>query len=196
MAEFLDRVMRVVDVVLRFLAKARTYIPVIAPYFYTFGRTVALLIAGLVITFIQNHGNIVGLWWLEFVSIVSLAVRDDRSSSLTRALWWVNVLFTGASLFGLVFGTISAVSALSLAISLALFECARGFVRKDLFFGWASAALALVMTVLVPITGKDSTMAAGSIGAWAIVLGVFGAIAQSDVLLKKGKEAIRRVTKR
>ena len=196
MADFVDRVLRVVDVVVRFVLKVRTYIPVVAPYFVAFGRTAALIIAGLAITFIQNHGNIVGLWWLEFVSIVSLAVRDDRSTSLTRGLWWVNVVFTAASLFGLMFGTISAVSALSLAISLALFECARGFVRKDLFFGWASAALALVLTVLVSITDKDSTMAAGSIGAWAFLLGVFGAIGQSDVLLKKGKEAIRRVTKR
>lgn len=170
MADFLDRVMRVVDHILRITARLRTYIAIVAPYFVTFGRTGALIIAGLVITFLQDHGNVVGLWWLEFVSIVSLAVRDDRHSSLTRGLWWVNVLFTGGSLFGLVFGTISAVSALSLAISLTLFECARGFVRKDAFYGWASAGLALVLTVLVPITGKDSTMAAGSIGAWAIVL--------------------------
>lgn len=211
MAEFLDRVLDVVvrvrDIILHIVAWivwaaqvtaafVKHYAPVVAPYARQFGRTGALVIAGLVIPFIRNHGNTVGLQWMVFISIVSLAVADDRNGLIPRVVWWINVLFTGAALLGLVLGTISAASALSLTIPLVLLECARGFIRHEPITGWGSATLALVLTIIVFPSDQDSTIATGSIGAWAVILGVFAAIAQSDTLMAKGKQAIRRVTKR
>lgn len=211
MAEFLDRVVDVIirirDVVLHIVAWivwaaqvvtvfVKHYAPIVAPYARQFGRTAVLLLAGLVIPFIGNHGNIIGLQWMVFISIGSLAIADDRVGIISRAVWWINVLFTGAALLGLVLGTISAVSALSLTIPLVLLECARGFIRHEPITGWGSAALALVLTIIVFPSDQDSTIATGTIGAWAIILGVFAAIAQSDTLMAKGKQAIRRVTKR
>lgn len=174
----------------------RHYAPVVTPYARTFGRTVSLVLAGLIIPFIANHGNIVGLQWAVFISVVSLAIRDDRDGLVARAVWWINVLFAGAALLGLLLGTIGPASALSLTIPLVLFECARAFIRRDAFAGWGSAILALVLTVIVFPSSQDSTIATGTIGAWALILGVFAAIGQSETLMAKGKQAIRRVTKR
>ena len=175
---------------------ARHYAPVVAPYLRAFGRTGVLLIAGLIIPFIANHGNIVGLVWLTTISTVSLAVRDDRGTTITAAVWWINVIFTGASALGLIFGTIGPASALSLAIPLVLFECARAFIRKEPIAGWGSAVLALVLAIIVFPSRTDSTVATGTIGAWAIILGVFAAISQSETLMASGKKVIHRVTKR
>ena len=211
MLDFLDRVLVVVARVwhvilviaawIRWAAQVVVHViqhfaPIVAPYFRTFGRTAALLVAGLVIPFIANHGNFVGLVWLTMISTVSLAVRDDRNTSITKAVWWVNVIFTGASALGLIFGTISPASALSLAIPLVLFECVRAFIRSEPIAGWGSAVLALVLTIIVFPSRGDSTMATGTIGAWAIILGVFAAISQSETLISSGKKVIRRVTKR
>lgn len=211
MAEFVDRVLvvvtRVRDIVLHVVAWivwagqvvatfVRHYAPVVTPYARTFGRTASLLLAGLIIPFVANHGNSVGLQWTVFISFVSLAIRDDRDGLIARVVWWINVLFTGAALLGLVLGTISPASALSLTIPLVLLECARAFIRRDAFAGWGSAILALVLTVIVFPTEQDSTIATGTIGAWALILGVFAAIGQSETLMTKGKQAIRRVTKR
>ncbi len=178
------------------VAVIRHYWPVVAPFFRTFGRTVILVLAGLIIPFIANHGNVVGLQWLTAISIISLAVRDDRETAITRGVWWINVLFTGATALGLVLGTIGPASALSLAIPLVLFECARAFIRKEPIAGWGSAILALTLTIVVFPSRADSTIATGSIGAWAIILGVFAAISQSETLMATGKKAIKRVTKR
>lgn len=174
----------------------RHYAPVVAPYLRAFGRTGILLIAGLIIPFIANHGNIVGLVWLTTISTVSLAVRDDCGTVVTKAVWWINVIFTGASALGLIFGTIGPASALSLAIPLVLFESARAFIRREPIAGWASAALALVLAIIVFPSRTDSTMATGTIGAWAIILGVFAAISQSETLMSTGKKVFHRVTKR
>lgn len=174
----------------------RHYWPIVAPHFRTFGRPGILLIAGLFIPFIANHGNLVGLQWMTTIAIVSLLVRDDRATAITAGVWWLNVLFVGATSLGLVLGTIGPASALSLAIPLALFECARAFIRSEPIAGWASAILALILTIVVFPSRADSTIATGTIGAWAIILGVFGAISQSETLMATGKKAIRRVTKR
>lgn len=174
----------------------RHFAPIVAPYFRTFGRTAILVIAGLVIPFIPGHGNVVGLIWLTTISIVSLAVKDDCGTPITKFVWWLNVVFTGSAALGLILGTIGPASALSLAIPLALFECARAFVRSEAIAGWGSAALALTLAIIVFPSGTDSTIATGTIGAWAIVLGVFAAISQSETLLETGKKVIRRVTKR
>lgn len=178
------------------VAVTRHYAPIVLPYFRSFGRVGILVIAGLIIPFIANHGNIVGLQWLTVISIVSLLVRDDRTTPITSAVWWLNVLFTGAAVLGLALGTISPASALSLAIPLALFECARAFIRAEAVAGWGSAILALALTIIVFPSRDDSTIATGTIGAWAIILGVFGAISQSETLMATGKKAINRVTKR
>lgn len=174
----------------------RHYAPIVVPYFRTFGRACILLLAGLIIPFIANHGNIVGLQWLTAISIVSLLVRDDRDTPITAAVWWLNVLFTGAATLGLVLGTIGPASALSLAIPLALFESARAFIRSERVSGWGSALLAFALTIIVFPSKDDSVIATGAIGAWAIILGVFGAISQSETLMATGKKAINRVTKR
>jgi hypothetical protein len=210
-AEFVDRALvvltRIRDIALHLVAWIvwalqvvwafiAHYAPIVAPYFRSFGRTASLLVAGLVIPFIANHGNIVGLQWTVFISVVSLAVRDDRNGPISKALWWINVLFTGASLLGLALGTIGPASALSLAIPLVLFECARAFIRGEAVAAWGSAILALVLTIIVFPSDQDSTVATGTIGAWAIILGVFAAIGQSETMMAKGKQAIRRVTKR
>lgn len=211
MAELLDRVLnftlRVRDIVIHLVAWAvwivkvigafvAHYAPVVVPVVRQFGRTAALLLAGLVIPFIRNHGNFVGLQWMVFVSVVSLVMADDRATVVAKAVWWMNVVFTGAALLGLLLGTISAVSALSLAIPLALFESVRGFIRREAVTGWGSAVLAIVLMVIVFPSDHDSVIATGTIGAWAIVLGVFAAIGQSETLMSKGKRAFRRVTKR
>ena len=174
----------------------RHYAPIVAPYFRIFGRTTILVIAGLMIPFIANHGNLVGLQWLTAISVISLAVRDDCDTPLRKGLWWLNTLFTGGAVLGLTLGTLSPASALSLAIPLALGECARSFVRGETLGGWATAALAVTLAIVVFPSRDDSTIATGTIGAWAIILGVFGAIRQSETFWKKGKKAINRVTKR
>lgn len=178
------------------VAVVRHYAPIVVPYLRTFGRTAILIVAGLVIPFIANHGNIVGLQWLTVISVISLAIRDDCDTPLRNGLWWLNALFTGGAVLGLSLGTLSPASALSLAVPLALGECVRAFVRGESLDGWASAALALTLAIVVFPSRDDSTIATGTIGAWAIILGVFSAIRQSEALWKKGKKAILRVTKR
>jgi hypothetical protein len=175
---------------------ARHFAPVVAPHFRAFGRPVVLVVAGLFIPFIANHGNIVGLVWLTTISTVSLAVRDDCTTLVTKAVWWINAIFTGASALGLILGTIGPASALSLAIPLVLFECARAFIRSEPLAGWTSAALALALAIIVFPSRTDSTMATGLIGAWAIIVGVFAAISRSEILMSTGKKVLHRVTQR
>ena len=211
MLDFIDRVLAVVARIVHYALVAwawirwaaevvvhvvRHFAPIVAPYLRTFGRTAVLLVAGLIIPFIPGHGNVIGLIWLTTISIVSLAVKDDCATPITKFVWWLNVVFTGSAALGLILGTIGPASALSLAIPLALFECARAFVRNEPVAGWGSAALALTLAIIVFPSGTDSTIATGTIGAWAVVLGVFGAINQSETLLESGKKVIRRVTKR
>lgn len=189
MVEFRDRVAGSWRQIVKLLA-------VVAPYFRNYGRTAMFLIAGLIIPFMEDHGNLVGLQWVTAIGVVSLAARDDVSTSAARALWRFNVLFTVGAVFALWFGTVSATSALSLTVAQILFETARGFTRRDRIVGWGSAALAAVLTITIYPTQGDSRFATGAIGAWAIILGVFAAIRQSETLMNSGKKAISRVTKR
>jgi hypothetical protein len=162
----------------------------------SFGRPAVLLVIGLIIPFIAIHGNVVGLQWLTALSVVSLALCDDRATTITAALWWINALFTGVTGLGLLLGTIGSASAISLAIPLVLFECARAFIRSEQFAGWGSAVLALTLAVLVFSEIEDSTVATGAIGVWAVVLGVFGAIRQSETVMASGRKLVNRGTKR
>ena len=162
----------------------------------SFGRPAVLLVIGLIIPFIATHGNVIGLQWLTAISVVSLALGDDRATTITAAVWWINVLFTGVTVLGLLLGTIGPVSALSLAIPLVLFECARAFIRSEQFAGWGTALLALTLAVLVFSEIEDTTIATGAIGVWAVILGVFGAIRQSETVMASGRKLVNRVTKR
>jgi hypothetical protein len=159
------------------------------------GRPLIFVTTGVLIAFDSDHGNRVGLWWVFAVVVVSLAVRNDRTSPIGRVAWWTHAIFAAATLLGLLMDRLSPPSALSLAIALVSLEGIRGALRAEIVSAWASAALAVSLSVIVSITDLDTRHATGAIGVWAIVIGIFTLIRQLDSLIPRSSKEPARATK-
>jgi hypothetical protein len=155
----------------------------------------AFVAAGVFVAFDDDHGNRVGLWWVLIVSVVSLAVRNDRTTVAGRVAWWTHVVFAAATLLGFVADNMSPESALSLAIALVALEAIRAAVRDEKLSALGSATLVVALTVIVTITDTDTRHATGIIGVWAVVVGVFTTIQQIDRLAKQHNKEATRGTK-
>ncbi len=165
------------------------------PHLRRLGRPAAFVITGVLIAFDSDHGNIVGLWWVFAIAVVSLAVRDDVRDTAGRIAWWMHAIFAIATLLGLIADRLSAQSALSLAIALVTLEGIRSALRREFVSSWVSAGLVITLTVLVTITDLDTRNATGAIGVWAIVIGIFTTIRQLDGLVRTTLKETTRVTK-
>lgn len=166
-----------------------------APFVRSLARPLAFVAAGVFVAFDDDHGNHVGLWWVSIVSVVSLAVRNDRTTVPGRVAWWTHAVFTAATLLGLVANNMSPESALSLAIALVALEAIRAALRDETLAALGSAALVVALTVIVTITDTDTRHATGIIGVWAVVVGVFTTIQQIDRLAKQHNKEATRGTK-
>lgn len=174
------------------LARARDFT---VPHLRRLGRPAAFVVTGVLIAFDSDHGNIVGLWWVFAIAVVSLVVRDDVRDTAGRIAWWTHAIFAIATLLGLIADRLSAQSALSLAIALVTLEGIRSALRRELVSTWVSAGLVITLTVLVTITDLDTRHATGAIGVWAIVIGIFTTIRQLDGLVRTTPKETTRVTK-
>ena len=167
----------------------------VAPILRSLARPLAFVAAGVFVAFDDDHGNRVGLWWVLIVSVVSLAVRNDRTTVAGRVAWWTHVVFAAATLLGFVADNMSPESALSLAIALVALEAIRAAVRDEKLSALGSATLVVALTVIVTITDTDTRHATGIIGVWAVVVGVFTTIQQIDRLAKQHNKEATRGTK-
>jgi hypothetical protein len=154
-----------------------------------FARSVAALIAGVAITLTEDHSTYLGLGWLAFVSVVSLMTGGGTATVMNRFAWWSTLVVTALALLGLVAGTMSPTTALSLTIALVAFETSRAFTRDDRIWLWSTGILALGLSILYFNIDAGDRTAAGLTGGWAIVAGIFGLIGAIDSMVKARKSA-------
>lgn len=165
------------------LARVDAVRTMVEPY----ARYGAALVAGIAITFTQDHSTYTGLEWLTFVVLVSLALRDDPKTAMNKFAWWSTVVVVFMTVLGLLVGKMSSATALSLTIALVAFETSRAFTRGDRIWLWSTGVLAAGLTILYfSIDAADPT-AAGLTGGWGVIAGVFGLIAAVDSRIKKSK---------
>lgn len=155
-----------------------------------YARSAAALIAGLAITFTQDHSTYTGLFWLTAAVIVSLIVRDGPTTVLNKAAWWSTVVVVAMTSLGLLVGKMSTMTALSLTIALVAFETSRAFTRGDRIWLWSTGVLAVALSILYFSVDSDDTTAAGLTGGWAVIAGVFGLIAAIDRAIKSSRKHV------
>lgn len=152
-----------------------------------FARYIAALIAGIAITFTDDHSTYLGLEWLTFVVIVSLVLRDGPATAMNAFAWWSTVVVVAMTVLGLLVGRMSPATALSLTIALVAFETSRAFTRGDRIWLWSTGILAVGLTVLYFSIDANDRTAAGLTGGWAVIAGVFGLIGAVDAAIKKSR---------
>ncbi len=160
-----------------------------------YARYAAALIAGLAITFTQNHSTFTGLFWLSFTVVVSLVLRDGPDTVMNKFAWWSTVVVVFMTAIGLLVGKMSTATALSLTIALVAFETSRAFTRGDRIWLWSTGVLAVGLSILYFSISADDTTAAGLTGGWAIVAGVFGLINVVDARVKASRPAAKSAPK-
>lgn len=163
----------------------------VAYYTVALTRSVSLLITGLFIAFTQNHTaqfGLVAFGVLALVTSVSLGVLA-RSSVMTAQgrglhMWQALVsLVVGALALGL-----SQAGMLLLLWAIVLWAVLVGVA--EIFAGWrlppgvgsrtdwmVQGAMTVILALIVLTQQADSVAVVGFFGAWAIVLGVYLAIA-------------------
>jgi hypothetical protein len=162
------------------LSRVKPIIDVVRPY----GRAGAAFIAGLAITFIQDHSYAIGLSGMLFVTAISLLVHDGPATALNKFTWYVSLtVFLIASL-GLALGKMSPSGTLSLIMALAAFETVLAIARGDKLWAWSTGVLVASLSVIYFTVPTESPMPAGLTGAWAIIAGVFEIIAVFDMHVK------------
>jgi hypothetical protein len=149
-----------------------------------FARYVAAIIAGVAITLTEDHSTYLGLGWLAFVVVVSLASGDGATTVMNRFSWWSTLVVTALTLLGLAAGKMSPTTTLSLTIALVAFETSRAFTRNDRIWLWSTGILVLGLSILYFNIDADDRTAAGLTGGWAIVAGIFGLIGAIDSRVK------------
>jgi len=163
----------------------------VAYYAVALTRSVSLLITGLIIAFTQNHTaqfGLVAFGILALVTSVSLGflARGSAMTAQARALhmWQALVsLVVGALALGL-----SQAGTLLLPSAIVLWAVLVGVA--EIFAGWrlppgagtrtdwmVQGAMTVVLALIVLTQQADSVAVVGFFGAWAIVLGVYLAIA-------------------
>lgn len=174
--------MRSIDSV---LGRVETIRDAVRPY----ARSVAALVAGLVITFTHEISTFTALQWLTVIVTVSLVLWDGPDTPLNSAARWATIVVVVMTALGLVVGKMSTATALSLTIALVAFETSRAFTRGDRIWLWSTGALAVALTVLYFSADSDDRTAAGLTGGWAIIAGIFGLIRAVDGLLASRRSA-------
>jgi hypothetical protein len=154
-----------------------------------FARYVAALIAGVAITLTEDHSTYLGLGWLAFVVMVSLLAGGGNATVMNRFAWWSTLVVTVLALLGLLAGRMSSATALSLTVALVAFETSRAFTRNDRMWLWSNGILAVGLSILYFSIDANDRTAAGLIGGWAIIAGVFGLIGAVDSRVKARKSA-------
>lgn len=166
-----------------FLTRWETISRVMQPY----GRYAAAVVAGLAITFTQDHSTFTGLSWLIVVVVVSLVFRDGPDTMINKFAWWSTLVVAMMAALGLFAGKMSPATALSLTIALVAFETSRAFTRGDRIWLWSTAVLAAGLSILFFSINAEDTTAAGLTGGWAIIAGIFGLIAAVDLRIKQSR---------
>lgn len=152
-----------------------------------YARSIAALIAGIAITFTDDHSTYLGLEWLTFIVIVSLVLRDGPATAMNAFAWWSTLVVVAMTVLGLLVGRMSPATALSLTIALVAFETSRAFTRGDRIWLWSTGTLAVGLTVLYFSIDANDRTAAGLTGGWAVIAGVFGLIGAVDTAIKKSR---------
>lgn len=168
------------------LSRVKPIIDVVRPY----GRAGAAFIAGLTITFVQDHSYSIGLGGMLFVVAVSLLVHDGPKTALNTFTWYVSLTVFLIALLGLMLGKMSSSGTLSLIMALAAFETVLAIARADRLWAWATAVLVAALSVIYFTVPTESPMPAGLTGAWAIVAGVFEIIAVFDMHVKFARTTV------
>ncbi len=155
-----------------------------------FGRAGAAFLAGLAITFVQDHSYVVGLAGMLFVVAVSLLVHDGPRTLFNRATWWIALVVFLFGVLGLALGKMSPSATLSLIMALAAFETGLAIARSDRLWAWSTAVFVVALSVVYFAAPHESPIPAGLTGAWAILAGVFEIIAVFDMHVKFAKSKV------
>lgn len=176
-----------------------------AYYVVSFTRSVSLLITGLVIALTQGHTaqfGLVAFGVLALVTSISLGIlaRTSVMNAQARGLhmWQALVsLVVGALAIGL-----SQVGILFLFWAIVLWAVLVGVA--EIFAGWrlpagvgsrtdwiTQGAMTVVLALIVLTQQADSVAVVGFFGAWAIVLGVYLAIAGASARWATADEAAK-----
>ena len=150
-----------------------------------FVRSIAALVAGIVITFSYDLTTFTALTWLTVIVTVSLVMWDGPDTTLNKAALWATVVVVSMTILGLVMGRMSTATALSLSVALAAFETSRAFTRGDRVWLWSTGVLSVGLSIVYFNVDSDDRTAAGLTGGWAIVAGIFGLIGAVDAIVKR-----------
>lgn len=150
-----------------------------------FARSIAALVAGVVITFSYDLTTFTALTWLTVIVTVSLLMWDGPDTALNKAARWATIVVVVMTVLGLAMGRMSTATALSLSVALAAFETSRAFTRGDRIWLWATAVLTAGLSIVYFNVDPNDRTAAGLTGGWAIVAGIFGLIAAVDTIVKQ-----------
>jgi hypothetical protein len=150
-----------------------------------FARSIAALIAGIVITFSYDLTTFTALTWLTVIVTVSLVMWDGPDTVLNKAARWATIVVASMTMLGLLMGRMSTATALSLSVALAAFETSRAFTRGDRIWLWSTGVLTVGLSILYFNVDPNDRTAAGLTGGWAIVAGIFGLIAAADAIVKR-----------
>jgi hypothetical protein len=159
------------------LATLQPFLRVVRPY----ARAVAAFLAGLAITFIQDHSFAIGLAGMLFVVAASLLVHDGPKTLFNAVTWYLSLIVFLLGLVGLALGKMSPSATLSLIMALAAFETGLALARSDRLWAWTTAGFVAVLSVVYFSVPNDSPLPAGLTGAWGIIAGVFEIIAVFDM---------------
>jgi hypothetical protein len=154
-----------------------------------FARSIAALVAGIVITFTYEITTFTALSWLTVIVIVSLLMWDGPNTALDKAALWATVVVVGMTVLGLAMGRMSTTTALSLSVALVAFETSRAFTRGDRIWLWSTGILAVGLSIAYFNVDANDRAAAGLTGGWGIVAGIFGLIKAADVIVKRRRAA-------
>lgn len=150
-----------------------------------FARSIAAVVAGIVITFSYDLTTFTALTWLTVIVTVSLVMWDGPDTALNKAALWATVVVVSMTILGLVMGRMSTATALSLSVALAAFETSRAFTRGDRIWLWSTGVLSVGLSIAYFNVDPDDRTAAGLTGVWAIVAGIFGLIGAVDAIVKR-----------
>jgi uncharacterized membrane protein HdeD (DUF308 family) len=177
----------------------------VAYYAVALTRSVSLLITGLFIAFTQNHTpqfGLVAFGILALVTSVSLGVLARGSVMTAQArglhMWQALVsLVVGALALGL-----SQAGTLLLLWAIVLWAVLVGVA--EVFAGWrlppgvgsrtdwmVQGVMTVVLALIVLTQQADSVAVVGFFGAWAIVLGVYLAIAGLSARWASAEDAVK-----
>lgn len=144
------------------------------------------LVVGLIITFTQQHELALGLWAYLVISAASVVTDVGGSSIIQRVSLGAQIIVvaTVAALSATMW-TVTVPLLVALVVTISLLQWMR--VRQTAST-WAPLQFLALPAALV-LFSTNTIAVVGTIGAWAIIMGVFDSIAHIDSVRTRTKES-------